>query len=98
MASLKYILIFCIALTLVLKASHRSTYIFSQSVTQTLLAQEESEKDENKIESYYFVNQDISTQLLLYSSEPVKTFSFREVFFYIAFFPEVLTPPPSSQA
>lgn len=98
MASLKYILIFCIALTLVLKAGHRSTSIFFANVNEITLEQEESEKDENKIESYYFVNQDISTQLLLYSSEPVKTFSFREVFFYIAFFPEVLTPPPSSQA
>ncbi|MFC3560884.1 hypothetical protein [Pedobacter jamesrossensis] len=91
----KYILICCFALTLLFKASSVLS-VFKNSISEIEYSKDSSEKEEKKIEAEYFDNhqfsyQDLKAPILV----PVKVLLPLN-FFVPAYFPEVLTPPPSS--
>jgi hypothetical protein len=94
---LKYILIICIALAFFLKVSHVASYL-SHSVNNVELLStndDATEKEEKKTESEFAV-QEISFNATLYFPFQIsKKVIIPDRTFQWAYFPEVLTPPPS---
>ncbi len=94
----KYILICCFALTLLFKASGALS-VFKKSVSQIEYSEsskESTEKEEKQVEAEYLYDHlvsyhDLKSPVLI----PTKVLLPLN-FFIPAYFPEVLTPPPSS--
>lgn len=96
MGGLKYALIFFLTLTLILKVSLVISCIKLSNTSQITNNQEETEKENNKIE--FLVNQTISNSLTSFYFESEKPMVILDGFFHISYYPEVLTPPPSLKA
>ena len=95
---LKYILIICIVATFFIKVSNALSYI-KYSPTEIEYAStndDATEKEEKKVETEYFTNQFSSVINVSTSFITEKKVVIPDHFFYPAYFPEVLTPPPSA--
>jgi hypothetical protein len=94
---LKYILIACIALAFFLKVSHVVLYLsYSTDNVEVLSTNDDAtEKEEKKIETEYAVQQIVFHGTLYFPLQTSKKILIPGHFFQLAYFPEVLTPPPS---
>jgi len=95
---LKYLLIVCIAATLFMKVSNALSYIkYSPSELEYASNNDDAtEKEEKKVETEYFTNHFFNVTNLSDSFIIEKKVIIPDHFFYPAYFPEVLTPPPSA--
>jgi len=94
---LKYILIACIALAFFLKVSHVFSYLsYSTDNVEVLSTNDDAtEKEEKKVETEYAVQQIVFQGTLYFPLQTSKKILIPDHFFQLAYFPEVLTPPPS---
>ncbi|WP_316735101.1 hypothetical protein [Pedobacter aquatilis] len=94
--SFKYVLIICIALTLFLKVSDVLSYLKSSiSNIEYIALGDDAEKEEKKIEHEYFDNQVFFDSSLHLFPVLEQKLIIPDNFSIAAYFPEVLTPPPS---
>ncbi|MDN3587983.1 hypothetical protein QWY86_14975 [Pedobacter aquatilis] len=94
--NIKYVIIICVALTLFFKVSNVLSYLkFSTSTTEYTILGDDAEKEEKKVENEYFDNQIIFDSLINTFSIVEKKLIIPDNFSITAYFPEVLTPPPS---
>ncbi|WP_343522995.1 hypothetical protein [Pedobacter sp.] len=94
---LKYILIVCIAITFFLKVSHVVSYL-SQVTSQIELVSandDATEKEEKKAESEYEVQQIVFQGAVYFPFQISKRVIIPDHSFQLAYFPDILTPPPS---
>jgi len=94
---LKYVLIACIAITLFLKVSHAVSYLsYSADNVEVLSTNDDAtEKEEKKVETEYTVQQIVFHGALYFPLQTSKKVLIPDHSFQLAYFPEVLTPPPS---
>lgn len=94
---LKYILITCITLAFFLKVSHVVSYLsYSvQNVEFSSTNDDATEKEEKKIESEFAVHEVLFNATLYFPFQTTKKVIIPDHAFQLAYFPEVLTPPPS---
>ncbi|WP_025146301.1 hypothetical protein [Pedobacter jeongneungensis] len=95
--TLKYIIISCIALTFFLKVSHVISYLsYSADCIEVLSTNDDAtEKEEKKVETEYAINQILLHTDIYFPLQTVKKVIIPGHAFKLAYFPEVLTPPPS---
>ncbi|QNN42208.1 hypothetical protein [Pedobacter roseus] len=95
--TLKYILISCIALTFFLKVSHVISYLsYSADRIEVLSTNDDAtEKEEKKVETEYAINQILLHTDIYFPLQTAKKVIIPDHSFKLAYFPEVLTPPPS---
>ncbi|MFD2582930.1 hypothetical protein ACFSR6_10560 [Pedobacter vanadiisoli] len=95
--SLKYILIVCVVTAFFLKASHVVSYLSHVINNIELLSTNDdaAEKEEKKVESEYTVQQVVFQGALYFPLQISKKVIIPGHSFQLAYFPEVLTPPPS---
>lgn len=92
----KYVLIICVAITLFFKVSNVMSYLkFSTSNIEYSALGDDAEKEEKKIESEYFDNQILFDSFVKIFPTAEKKLIVPHNFSILAYFPEVLTPPPS---
>ncbi|MCX2494598.1 hypothetical protein OQX63_14000 [Pedobacter sp. PF22-3] len=93
----KYILIACIALAFFLKVSHVVSYLSYSDHNVELLSTNDdaTEKEEKKIESEFAVYEVLFNATLYFPFQSTKKVIIPDHSFQLAYFPEVLTPPPS---
>ncbi|WP_293787485.1 hypothetical protein [uncultured Pedobacter sp.] len=94
---LKYILIACITLAFLLKVSHVVSYLsyYVQNVELSSTNDDAAEKEEKKTESEFVVHGVLFNASLYFPFQPTKKVIIPDRTFQLAYFPEVLTPPPS---
>ena len=94
---LKYVLIACIALAFFLKVSHAVSYLsYSSNNVEVLSTNDDAtEKEEKKVETEYAVQQIAFHGALYFPLQISKKVIILGHSFQLAYFPEVLTPPPS---
>jgi len=97
--TLKYILIYCFAITLLFKTSGVvSVFVNSIKSVEYSSNQDSTEKEEKKIETEYFESYfSVFPDLRVPVQLKAKVLLPHNIFFS-AYFPEVLTPPPSLKA
>ncbi|MBO9676027.1 MAG: hypothetical protein J7577_21465 [Sphingobacteriaceae bacterium] len=95
--SLKYILIVCMAIAFFLKASHVVSYLSHVANNIELLSTNDdaTEKEDKKVESEYAVQQVVLQGILYFPLQISNKIIIPGHSFQMAYFPEVLTPPPS---
>lgn len=95
--TLKYILVTCIALIFLIKVSHVVSYLsYSADTTEVLSMHDDaSEKEEKKLETEYAIPQFASHIQSYFPMLTAKKLIIPDYSFRLAYFPEVLTPPPS---
>ncbi|WP_412467117.1 hypothetical protein [Pedobacter sp. KLB.chiD] len=93
----KYILMVCIAIAFFLKVSHVLSYLSYSAHNVELLSTNEdaTEKEEKKTESEFAVQEISFNWALYYPIQTSKIVIIPGHAFQLAYFPEVLTPPPS---
>ncbi|WP_316799003.1 hypothetical protein [Pedobacter frigidisoli] len=93
----KYLVIMCIALTLFLKVCNVMSYLKLTNPTVELASMNEdsTEKEEKKIEPEYFTDQFFLLSLAEHYPSIQQKIIIPDHFFQLAYFPEVLTPPPA---
>jgi len=93
----KYLLIAGIALTFLVKVSHVVTYLcYSTNHVELLSTSDDAaEKEEKKVESEFALNEILFNATLYFPFQTTKKVSIPNHSFKLAYFPEVLTPPPS---
>jgi hypothetical protein len=96
--ALKYILISCIALTFFLKVSHVVSYLsYSADNVEVLSTNDDAaEKEEKKVETEYAIHEIAFHHELYLPLQTSKKILIPDHFFKLAYFPEVITPPPSA--
>ncbi|WP_426327261.1 hypothetical protein [Pedobacter sp. R-06] len=94
---LKYVLIACIAIAFFLKVSHAVSYLsYSTNNVEVLSTNDDAtEKEEKKVETEYTVQQIVFHGALYFPLQTSKKVLIPDHSFQLAYFPEVLTPPPS---
>jgi hypothetical protein len=94
---LKYILIICIVTTFFIKVSNAVSYIKYSPIELEYASNNDdaTEKEEKKVETEYFANYFSTVSAVNTSFITEKKVIIPDHFFYPAYFPEVLTPPPS---
>ncbi len=94
---LKYILISCIALAFFLKVSHVVSYLSYSADNVELLSTNDdaTEKEEKKVEPEYAIPQILFHGDMNFTLQTSKKVVIPDHSFQLAYFPEVLTPPPS---
>ncbi|QDW27743.1 hypothetical protein FFJ24_024050 [Pedobacter sp. KBS0701] len=94
---LKYILIACIALTFVLKVSRVVSYLsYSTDNVEVLSTSDDAtEKEEKKIETEYAIQETMFHGKMYFPLQTSKKVIVPDCSLQLAYFPEVLTPPPS---
>ena len=94
---LKYVLIACIAIAFFLKVSHAVSYLsYSTNNIEVLSTNDDAtEKEEKKVETEYAVQQIAFHGALYFPLQTSKKVLIPDHSFQLAYFPEVLTPPPS---
>ncbi|SDH57002.1 hypothetical protein SAMN05421827_12940 [Pedobacter terrae] len=94
---LKYILITCITLAFFVKVSHVVSYLsYSvQNVEFSSTNDDATEKEEKKTESEFVVHEVLFNSTLYFPFQTTKKVIIPDHAFQLAYFPEVLTPPPS---
>ncbi|SFA51638.1 hypothetical protein SAMN04488511_110105 [Pedobacter suwonensis] len=95
--SLRYILIVCMALAFFLKVSHVVSYLsYSDHHVELLSINDDApEKEEKKTESEFAVQEISFNGTLYFPFQTSKKVIIPDHAFQLAYFPEVLTPPPS---
>lgn len=95
--ALKYILVTCIALTFLIKVSHVVSYLsYSADNIEVLSTHDDAtEKEDKKLETEYAIEQVIFQSQTYFPVLMVKKLIIPDHSFKLAYFPEVLTPPPS---
>lgn len=95
--TLKYILIACIAVTFCLKVSEAISYLSYSSDHVEFLSDNDdaTEKEEKKAETEYVVHQLAFQVEINFTLQTSKKVIIPDHAFQLAYFPEVLTPPPS---
>jgi len=92
----KYVLISCIALTFFLKVSNLVSYLSYSADIEVLSTNDDAtEKEEKKIETEYAVQQMMFQYEINFPFQSSKKVVIHDHSFKLAYFPEVLTPPPS---
>ncbi|TCD19782.1 hypothetical protein EZ456_19940 [Pedobacter psychrodurus] len=93
----KYILISCIAITFFLKVSHVVSYLSYSANNVELLSTNDdaTEKEEKKVEPEYAIQQTMFHGDINFTFQTSKKVIIPDHSFQLAYFPEVLTPPPS---
>ncbi|MBB6237782.1 hypothetical protein HDC90_002404 [Pedobacter sp. AK013] len=94
---LKYVLIACIAIAFFLKLSHAVSYLRCSTDGVEVLSTNDdaTEKEEKKVETEYAVQQIAFHGALYLPFQTSNKVLIPEHSFQPAYFPEVLTPPPS---
>ncbi|WP_316843199.1 hypothetical protein [Pedobacter psychrodurus] len=94
----KYILISCIALTFFLKVSNVVSYLsYSTDDVEVLSVNDDAtEKEEKKVETEYAVQQIMFHDEMYIPLQTSNKVIIHGHSFQLAYFPEVLTPPPSA--
>jgi len=97
--SLKYVLIYCFAIALLFKTSGvASVFINSVKIAEYNSANQDTEKEEKKIETEYFEARMLNFPDLNLPVTLKEKILLRPNSFFPTYFPEVLTPPPSLEA
>lgn len=93
----KYILIGCIALTFFLKVSHVVSYLsYSVDHVEVLSTNDDAtEKEEKKVETEYTIEETPFHGEMHFPLKTSKKVIIPDYSLQLAYFPEVLTPPPS---
>ncbi|WP_293304832.1 hypothetical protein [Pedobacter sp. UBA5917] len=93
----KYVLIACIAVTFFVKVSHVLSYLSYSADNVELLSvnDDATEKEEKKVETEYAVYQVVFHDAVYFPLQTSKKIIIPDHSFQSAYFPEVLTPPPS---
>lgn len=93
----KCLLITCIALTFLIKVSHVVSYLsYSADNIEALSTHDDAtEKEEKKVETEYAIPQITLNSQTCFPVLTAKKLIILDHSFKLAYFPEVLTPPPS---
>ncbi|GAA4207030.1 hypothetical protein GCM10022289_28810 [Pedobacter jeongneungensis] len=94
----KYVIIACIALTFCLKVSHVMSYLSysTDHIEFSFINDDATEKEEKKVETEYAVYQIAFEEGVYFPLQTSKKVIIPDHSFQLAYFPEVLTPPPSA--
>jgi len=94
---LKYFIVTCIALTFLIKVSHVVSYLsYSTDNIEALSIHDEATgKEEKKVETEYAMEQIVFHSQIYFPLLTAKKLIIPDHSFKLAYFPEVLTPPPS---
>ncbi|NTE02187.1 hypothetical protein G6M24_34235 [Agrobacterium tumefaciens] len=95
---LKYLLIICIATIFFLKVSNAVSYLkyYPTELEYSSVNNDATEKEEKKVETEYYTDHFFTITNLSTFFITEKKVIIPGHFFYPAYFPEVLTPPPSA--
>ena len=94
----KYVVVICVTLALFFKVSNMISYLsYSTDNVEVLSTNNDAtEKEEKKVETEYVVQQIVFHETLYFPLQTSKKILIPDHFFQLAYFPEVLTPPPSA--
>lgn len=94
---LKYILVACMAIAFFLKVSHVISYLsYTIHQVEVLSTNDDAtEKEEKKVESEYTLQQIVFHGDIYFPPQTARKVIIPDYPFKLAYFPEVLTPPPS---
>jgi len=95
--ALKYIIVTCITLTFLIKVSHVVSYLsYSTDNIEALSTHDDAtEKEDKKLETEYAIEQVVFHGQTYFPVLIAKKLVIPDHSFKLAYFPEVLTPPPS---
>jgi hypothetical protein len=97
LSGFKYVVVICITFALFFKVSNIISYLSCPTNHIALLSTNDdaTEKEEKKVETEYAVYHFVYQGEMDFSPQTSKKIIIPDLFFQLAYFPEVLTPPPS---